>query len=401
MSKGTYGTGNAFYIEHLGRWQLKYRPKWADKPQYKYIDGPPPPKKGIVPKQVGNDLNDWVRAFDAQDKKPVTLSIEQLRDLHIADMGDKDRESTKDTGSKWNKNICKFFTGRDLVKFEKKDFTAYSRHRKQQGAANATINRECAFLRRSLVLAQEEKLFSGPVPKFDRRDERPSIRQVVVEEAHYRAIMHYLPPRSQMYWCFAYRFGVRRGELLKLQWAWLLSSWKTDDPIVSIPGFKTKFEDLSKRVTKSGDGHYLPIFSDELKGFIELALTRRNPKCPYLFQDETGKRLTVSKLRDDFEKARADANLEHLHLHDTRRAAVVQLLDEYDLSEQEAMQVTGHLTPSMLDRYGIRSKLRAINSGRKLRARDAERTKLVDQLVDQKSESEPKGEVGDSRKLLN
>ncbi len=56
--------------------------------------------------------------------------------------------------------------------------------------------------------------------------------------------------------------------------------------------------------------------------------------------------------------------------HDTRRSAVTHM-DEMEIDEEEAMEMTGHLTDSMYKRYRIGKASKAVATGQKLRAATA------------------------------
>jgi hypothetical protein len=70
-----------------------------------------------------------------------------------------------------------------------------------------------------------------------------------------------------MLWCFAYRLGIRKGELLKIRIEWLLPYWNQEEPFIKIPGF----DEFGNRITKSGQPHTIPIHHPELRSFVEMA----------------------------------------------------------------------------------------------------------------------------------
>jgi len=94
---------------------------------------------------------------------------------------------------------------------------------------------------------------------------------------------------------------------------------------------------------------------------MSLSITA-NSKCPYLLQ-KSGKRIT------DFEKAwdaaRIAAGVPEALFHDLRRTAVTRMV-EAGLSENEAMQISGHRTRAVFDRYHIVSEGRLKQNAQKL-----------------------------------
>src|SRR5579863_9780808 len=105
-----------------------------------------------------------------------------------------------------------------------------------------------------------------------------------------------------------------------------------------------------------------------------MALSKTDPKCPFLVQHE-GQPLF------DFEKAWATAcdtaGISGTLFHDLRRTAVTNMI-EAGLSEKEAMEISGHKTRAVFDRYHIVSERRMKQNAEKLEAhlksKEAQRT---------------------------
>src|SRR5579863_9121879 len=95
-----------------------------------------------------------------------------------------------------------------------------------------------------------------------------------------------------------------------------------------------------------------------------MALSKTDPKCPFLVQHE-GQPLF------DFEKAWAmtckAAGISGTLFHDLRRTAVTNMI-EAGLSEKEAMEIGGHKTRAVFDRYQIVSERRMKQNAEKLEA---------------------------------
>ncbi|MGH9585078.1 MAG: tyrosine-type recombinase/integrase [Bryobacteraceae bacterium] len=127
------------------------------------------------------------------------------------------------------------------------------------------------------------------------------------------------------------------------------------------------------RITKSGKAHVIPLnLHPEMRAFMEMALAARDAQCPYLFQYR-GKQL--KSIRTAFENARQEAGLGgqegsdgsvRIIFHDTRRSAATHMVDGAGLDPEEAMEMTGHLTRSMFERYRIGKKSKAVAAGRKV-----------------------------------
>jgi integrase len=390
--KRTYGTGT-YRHRYDATWELKYRPAWAPKPQYRLIEAE-------KVKEVENQLSDWVKELDQLNRPPVALSIEQLHDLLIADYRRKKRETTADTSRKFKKHLGSYFDRRDLIELESDDVEAYIDARLAIGAANSTINREVSWLHRAFVLARKRKLTKA-IFDLDKLDERAGIRQGFISHDEYMAILRLLPAHLQMLWCFAYHWGIRKGELLKLRWEWALPYLADDEPIIKIPGFDAR---TKQRITKSGDPHTLPLYEEEMRAFLHMALSTRNSDCPYIFQYR-GKQLKSP--RTGFENARHAAGLDHVNIHDTRRTAIRNMTNAH-INKRDAKQISGHKTDSVFDRYDIASEDGAVETGKTMRGymqverqKYAEREKLVAKLVAKPTGPVRKGDAVTSGKFLN
>ncbi len=303
----------------------------------------------------------------------IAVSIDDLIELHVSDMRLERCEphNIEIEERRARKHLGEYFAGRDFtLPLKKADITKYKTFRVGEHAARSTINRELSTLRRCLTLANRDELLAVPIPEFERFDEGYNIRTGIIDDSKYHAILQFLPPHVQPVWCIAYRTGVREGELLKLLAEWLLPHW--NKPCIEIPGFDAK----GNRVTKSGRAHVIPLYHLEMRAFMKMVLANRNPKCPYQFQYQ-GKGL--KSIRTAFENARQKAGLDGLHersakviFHDTRRSAAIHM-DEAGVDRKEAMEITGHLTESMYERYRIGKASQAIKTGQKLREFEAQR----------------------------
>lgn len=359
----TYGTGTYWKLPS-GKWLLQYRPKWSQERLSKAVEA-------AGEKAAEKLLADWVAELDAQEGPKVQVSIATLIAAHIADMrlNKCEPKNIDETAQKAKKHLGTFFAEHDFATpLKKADIKRYKLARTAEGAAPATINRELAWLRRCLVVGNEDELISVPIPQFEKFDETPYIRTGTIPEDHYYAILRGMPPHSQPVWCVAYRTGVRKGEVLKLQTAWLLPHWEKPEPYIEIPGFDAH----GYRITKSGQPHVIPLWHPEMRSMIAMVLAdpTRNPRCPYLFQ-YCGKRMR--SIRTGFEKARRAAGLDgekegvgKVIFHDTRRSAVTRM-DELGIERPRAMEITGHLTESMYDRYRIGKASQAVTTGQQLR----------------------------------
>lgn len=153
---------------------------------------------------------------------------------------------------------------------------------------------------------------------------------------------------------FAYLTGWRKGEVLTLKW--------------SNVDFAAREIRLEPGTTKNGEGRTFPFGEEpELVEMLErrrrlqpskrgkakvIAIKRPNPAECYVFTKKNGDR--IGSFRKRWDKACTQAKCSGRLFHDLRRTTVRDLVRS-GVSESVAMQLTGHKTRSVFDRYDITS----------------------------------------------
>ena len=212
---------------------------------------------------------------------------------------------------------------------------SYKVSRRESGAANATINRELAALKRAFRIAVDaERLSRAPAIKML---EENNARQGFLEHADFLALSAALPERLRDPVAFLYLSGWRVNEMKTLEWR-----------DIDLQGSVVR---LAPAKSKTKDGRILPI-SGELAEVINRAAENRRIECPFVFHD-SGK--PIGDFRDAWDRARKAAGLGHLLVHDLRRAAIRNLV-RAGVPERVAMSISGHKTRSVFDRYNIVSE---------------------------------------------
>jgi integrase len=214
---------------------------------------------------------------------------------------------------------------------------AYIALRKREGAANATINRELAIVRRAFSLA-----FKHDPPKVARVPhiatlEENNVRTGFLEHPEYLTLRDALPEELKMLLVIGYYTGVRAGELINLKWSQV--------------DLKARRIRLEVGTTKNKEGRYLPIYT-EMAEWLKMARSIRDekfPKCPWLFH-RSGER--ILNFRSAWDTARIAAGLPEILVHDLRRTAARNMV-RAGIPEKIVMMITGHKTRAMLDRYNI------------------------------------------------
>jgi integrase len=298
-----------------------------------------------------------LRVGDIAKGLPVTAaSVKLTFDQAVADVVTDYKVNGKSTVAHVERRITKhltpFFGGRRLSSITAADIRAYIAARQasitredgsiKAGASNAEINRELAIVKRACRLAvQSGRLLAMPhIPMLDERN----IRQGFFERAQFDSVRDRLAAHLQPVVTFAYLTGWRvPSEVLTLE-------WRNVDRHRGIVR-------LEPGTTKNDRGRVFP-YADvltELRDVIDdqwketQALRSRGIVCPYVFHDSGH---PIRYFRKAWKTACKAAGCPGRVPHDFRRTAVRNLV-RAGVPEKTAMQLTGHLTRSVFDRYDI------------------------------------------------
>lgn len=238
------------------------------------------------------------------------------------------------------KHLARFFAGWRAVDIKVTDLRGYIVKRQGEGASNAEINRELAVLRRGFNLACQAEILSH-MPHFPHLEENPP-RVGFFEENEFNAVLQHLPACLKPPMTFAYLTGWRcRSEVLRLP-------WRNID-------FETGTIRLDVGSTKNKDGRVV-YMTAQLRSLLEdqreqtLALQRQTEQIiPLVFHDN-GQRIVNYDKR--WREACKRAGIPGKLVHDFRRTAVRNMV-RAGIPERVAMQMAGHKTRSVFDRYHI------------------------------------------------
>ena len=207
----------------------------------------------------------------------------------------------------------------------------------EKGAANATINRELAALKRAFNLAVEAERLSH-APHIQMLEEH-NARQGFVEHAEFLALREHLPERLKDAVTFLYLTGWRVSEMQSLEWR-----------DVDLGG---KVVRLRPELSKNKDSREVPFsLLPELAEIFGRARENRRLDCRFVFH-RVGKPLR--DFRGSWSAACDNAKLGKVLVHGLRRTAVRNLV-RAGVPERVAMEITGHKTRAVFERYNIVSQ---------------------------------------------
>ena len=220
---------------------------------------------------------------------------------------------------------------------------------RKAGTAKATINRRLQLLTQAYKLAMEHrKLTAAPyIPKFKEENARSGY----FEHGDFNAVVEHLPAYLQDFTRFAYMTGWRKGEIGSLCWG--DAEWKDGKPQVI---------HLRAENAKNGTARSLALYDErgaltEIGELIERRRAARTVEiedeppqfAAYIFHREGS---PIGDTRKSWATACDKAGLVGKLFHDLRRTAVRNMV-RAGTPEKVAMDITGHKTRSMFDRYNI------------------------------------------------
>jgi integrase len=269
--------------------------------------------------------------------KPERVKFSELAERVLEDYRDNDRATLKDVECRLKLHLLPEFGEIRAAEFGTSDLKRYIAKRKRAEATNATINRELAIVKRAFRLAAAaDPPLVNRVPRITMLEEN-NVRKGFLEDGVYVALRNELPEYLSAIFVVGFHTGARVGELESLQWSQVELNAKR---IILRPG-----------ETKNRDGRTLPIYGEMLE-CLRMAKEVRDakfPECPYVFH-ASGERL--ANWRHEWEDACKRAGVPGLLFHDLRRTAVRNMV-RAGIPEKVAMQISGHKTRSIFDRYNI------------------------------------------------
>ncbi len=300
--------------------------------------------------------------------KPNTVTFEELAADVVNHYIVNELRSTDDIETRFDLHLNPIFGRRRAAQIATAHFNAYIVRRKAEGASNGSINRELEAAKRAYNLGKHSgKVLTVPhIPRL----KEDNVRKGFFTRDEVDRLCKCLKKPYDGFVMFAFLTGWRKAEIQELEWS------------------NVDFDALEVRLdpgtTKSGKGRVFPI-SEELEAILKAQIPQNHGKVRAILSGPVfrlnGK--PIGEFRKTWMHACHKAKLpcvvtkegkvvKALRIfHDLRRSAVRELVRNWNLSEREAMILTGHQTRSVFDRYsvvsttdleGIRTKLnRATN----------------------------------------
>ncbi|HEY4930058.1 MAG TPA: site-specific integrase [Terriglobales bacterium] len=266
--------------------------------------------------------------------KMERIQVEELAELLLRDYRINQRKSLDDVKERWELHLKPFFGELRAMDVSSTLIDQYVDERQQEDAANATINREMAALKRMFRLGHNA---TPPLvlhlPRFPKLEEN-NIRTGFLEGGQAERIVAYCPELwfRGLVEC-GRTYGWRKGELLNMR--------------VSQADLAQRVIRLEPGTTKNRDGRTAAM-TDAVWALLGALVEGKGPN-DYVFT-RGGK--PIKDFRVTWQKACEHAGVPGLLFHDLRRTAARDLRRE-GIDESVIMKIGGWKTPSVFKRYAI------------------------------------------------
>ena len=237
-------------------------------------------------------------------------------------------------------HLRRFFGSMRAAAITTSEVQKYIVKRQSEGATNGTINRDLAALRRMFSLAAK-----ATPPRVSRVPYIPTLqennaRQGFFEYEDFERVRSALPKDLRPLITFLYQSGWRKSEVMNLTWEQV--------------DLHTATVRLEPGTTKNKQARMI-FLAGELLDVIQRQREVRDtlyPDCPWVFFSE-GKQ--IKSFRRSWHTACRKVGLEGKILHDFRRSAIRNMV-RAGIPERVAMDLSGHKTRSVFERYNIVSE---------------------------------------------
>jgi integrase len=253
------------------------------------------------------------------------ISYEELRETFYKDYEVNKRKSLR-RDKNGNSHLDKvarldgFFAGYRASEIDADMIRKFIDEQQKKGLANGTINRSISALRRMFNLAKHDGKIRE-LPYFPTVKEAAP-RQGFFEGEQYDTLSRALPDYLRLTLALGYYTGMREGEVLGLKWSQV--------------DFLSNVIRLRAGTTKNDEGREIPIVP-QLRVLIDEQHARRQPECEHVcFRiDRVGRAEKIRGFRKACYSACCRSGLGKME------------------PESVAMEITGHKTRSVFERYNI------------------------------------------------
>jgi integrase len=266
---------------------------------------------------------------------PERATIADLCNLVMEDSRLRNLRDAQHVEWRYRANVAPVLGHLLASRFGQTQVRLYIANRRAANASSATINRELAIVRRGFKLgAREDPPLVQRQPAIMALEEN-NVRQGFLEQDQYEKLLEELPANLKELFVCGYHVGTRKNELRRIQWPQV----DFDAGLIRLPATQTK--------TKKP--RTLPIYGDMWRCLEGLRATCP-ADCVWVFRG--ARKHPVDNHLNGWAEACERAGLSGLLFHDLRRSAL-RNMKRAGVQDKVAMEISGHRTRSVFDRYNI------------------------------------------------
>ena len=279
---------------------------------------------------------------------PERATIADLCNLVIEDNRTRNLRDARHVEWRYRTNIAPVLGCLLASRFGRAQVQQYVAGRRAAGASNATINRELAIVRRGFTLgaAEDPPLVQRQVVITALQED--NARQGFTEQDQYEKLLEELPANLKALLVCGYHTGARKNELRRMRW-----------PQVDLDGGAIR---LPASQTKTKKPRTLPIYGD-MRRWLEHQRATCPADCVWVFHG--ARNHPVDNHLNGWPEACERAGQPGLLFHDLRRSAV-RNMKRAGIQDKVAMEISGHRTRSVFDRYNIIDEADLRDAGKRL-----------------------------------
>ena len=282
------------------------------------------------------------------------VRVDELAEDFLREYRINNRKSLDDAEARWKLHLKPFFAEMRAVELSSGLIARYVDGRQQERAANATINRELAALKRMFRLAQQAtppKVLRTPAfPKLAENNARTGFLTDTQRDAlaaQCAMVGLWLRTMYEVGCTYGWRVSEVKGLLVRH---------------VDIGAHTIR---LDPGTTKNGQGRVVTFEAQSTLCELLAACVHGKSADDSVITREDGK--PVRDFRDTWAKVCKAAGVPGLLFHDLRRTAA-RNLRRAGVAENVIMQIGGWRTRSVFDRYAIITENDIVDAVRKLEA---------------------------------
>jgi integrase len=298
-----------------------------------------------------------LREGDVARGVPITakmgrMKFSELTQDVVTDYKVNGKRSIRDLEMRLRLHILPILGERRASSISTVDIRRFVARRQEEEASNGEVNRELTVIKRAFSLAaQAGKVMARPhIPMLKENN----VRTGFFEEEQFENVRAHLPEDLRGVITFAYITGWRmRSEIWPIEWRQV--------------DFAAGTVRLEPGTTKNDEGRVFPM-TQALRAVLEgqqakaEALKKKGVICPWVFHREGN---PIREMKRSWKTACRKAGVPGRIPHDFRRSAVRNLV-RAGIPERVAMQMTGHKTRSVFERYNIVSEGDLFDAARRL-----------------------------------